>query len=84
MSGKPKRLFVYYDDERELINVYELDNKQLTDSEAKTIASDGKKVGGLFVDGENHFFKQDTIIVQYSGSNKSILGILEKAMHKLS
>lgn len=80
-SVKPKRLYVYFDDEsRETLDVYVLDNNRMANAETEKISSDGKKVGSLYIAGENHFFKVRNIIVHYSGNNKSLLKVLDKTI----
>lgn len=68
----------------EIITVYEFANNDSAKSQAKTISSDGSKIGSAIIDWISvpHFYIQGKIIVSYIGKNTKILSDLEKILGK--
>lgn len=68
----------------EFLTVYEFADNDTAKSQAKTISSDGSKIGYAIIDWISvpHFYLQGKIIVSYIGRNGVILSDLEKIFGK--
>lgn len=68
----------------EFVTVYEFANNDTAQSQAKTISSDGSKIGNAIIDWVSvpHFYLQGKIIVSYIGRNSAILSVLEEIVGK--
>ncbi len=64
------------------IQVFEYEDAEAMENDAAQVAPDGGSIGTSMVDWIDtpHFYKTGRIIVLYVGSDKSILGLLEKVM----
>lgn len=81
-SARPKTISVYINDAKEEIYVYSFESNRISDSEAKKVSSKGNNVGGLYLEGARHFYKNGSLIVAYFGNNEAILDSLEKTVGK--
>lgn len=66
----------------DIISAYEYKNNQQMEQEARTIGSDGSKIGNALYDFKSkpHFYKKGNIIVSYIGDNKETIKKIEQIL----
>ena len=70
--------------DEDTIGVYEYKNNEEMEQGAKSISSDGSKIGGTIYEFKSkpHFYKNENVIVSYFGDNKETIKKIEGLMGK--